>query len=90
MFFIYILYSEKLDRYYTGSSEDVSKRLERHNSARVSATRNGIPWILKYTETFNTRQDALKRELYIKKMKSRKYIEELILKAGIGGHAAME
>ena len=87
MFFIYIIYSAKLNRYYTGSCEDVYSRLLRHNSSLVTATKYGVPWVLRYSETFETRQEALKREHYIKKMKSRKYIEELILKGGIGGHA---
>ena len=53
----------------------------------VTATKYGTPWILKYTEHFKSRAEALKRELYIKKMKSRKYIESLIRVDGIGRHA---
>jgi putative endonuclease len=74
----YILYSESLDRYYTGSCEDIETRLIQHNSARNTSTKTGIPWILKYTETFDTRAQALSREREIKKKKSRKYIEWLI------------
>ncbi|AUP80250.1 GIY-YIG nuclease family protein [Flavivirga eckloniae] len=29
-YYVYILYSEKLDRCYIGSTSDVSKRLEKH------------------------------------------------------------
>jgi putative endonuclease len=78
MFYVYILYSSKLDRYYTGSSEDVSIRMIRHNQGYVAATRNGVPWELRYTEMFATRTGALKRELEIKRKKSKKYIEWLI------------
>ena len=39
-----------------------------------------MPWILMYTEEFENLPDAKKRELQLKKMKSRKYIEELIEK----------
>ena len=82
MFYVYILYSSKLDRYYTGSAEDVPIRLIRHNQGRVTATRNGIPWVLRYTEMLATRPEALKRELEIKRKKSRKYIEWLIANKG--------
>jgi putative endonuclease len=41
-------------------------------------TSTGIPWQLKYKEEFETVQEAKRRELAIKKMKSRKYIENLI------------
>jgi putative endonuclease len=78
MFYVYILYSCKLDRYYTGSAEDIPSRLIRHNKGAVKATKNGIQWEFKYSETFTTRAEALKRELEIKRKKSRKYIEWLI------------
>ncbi len=39
-------------------------------------------WVVKYTESFETRAAAMKRELEIKKKKSRKYIERLISSVG--------
>ncbi len=82
-FYIYILYSAKLDKYYTGSSEDVSTRLnEQHNRAGVISTKTGVPWVLKHMEEFETRTEAVHREYEIKKKKSRKYIEWLISSSG--------
>ena len=77
---LYILYSEKLNKYYVGACIDIERRLYEHNIGHSKFTALGVPWILKYTETFETLQEAKKRELYIKKMKSRKYIEDLIAK----------
>jgi len=79
MYFVYILYSQKIDRYYVGYSENPEKRLnERHNLGRVKATKNGIPYKLLKTKFFETDQQARTEELRIKKRKSRIYIEELI------------
>ena len=78
---MYIIYSEKLDRYYTGHCEDFSKRLIQHNTGLNLSTKRGIPWELKYQEMFDSRNEALKRELEIKRKKSRKYIEKLIEKS---------
>ncbi|MGZ8517882.1 MAG: GIY-YIG nuclease family protein, partial [Chitinophagaceae bacterium] len=36
MYFVYILYSEKCNRYYIGYSADVFARLERHNAGMVT------------------------------------------------------
>jgi len=41
-------------------------------------TSTGISWQMKYNEEFETLLEAKRRELAIKKMKSRKYIELLI------------
>ena len=80
--FTYILYSGKIDRYYIGSTYDIKWRLERHNMGWGKFTKYGIPWELVYSEQFETKAEALKREREIKKKKSRKYIEELINAGG--------
>ena len=77
-FFVYILYSSKNDKYYIGSCEDITVRLTQHNTGRNKSTHSGIPWVLMYTEKFETRSYAVSRELQIKKMKSKKYIEKLV------------
>src|SRR5947207_1101226 len=78
MFFVYILFSEKLRKYYTGSTMDVNLRLSGHNSGKTPYTRKGIPWVLKYTEIFSEKTEVFKREKYIKSIKSRFFIENLL------------
>jgi putative endonuclease len=80
-FSVYIIYSASLDRYYTGSCQDFGNRLLQHNSGRNKSTKGGIPWVLKYEEKYATNQEARISEAAIKKMKSRKYIEQLISSA---------
>jgi putative endonuclease len=78
----YILYSLKLDKYYVGSTSDIIRRLEEHNRGKEKYTRTGLPWNLVYQETFNELHAARSREAYIKKQKSRKFIETLIRSVG--------
>ena len=78
MWFVYIIYSNKIDRYYVGYTDDLEWRLERHNGGWGKYTKRGVPWKLKYTESFESKTEAIKREREIKKKKSRKYIEKLI------------
>ena len=77
-FFIYILYSQTIDQYYVGYCEDLENRIFRHNNSGSKATKKTNDWKLIYTESFNSKPEAVKRELEIKKKKSRKYIEWLI------------
>ena len=79
--YVYILYSLKSDRYYVGCTSDIANRLLQHNSGRNQSTKHGLPWELKYTETFISLNEARCREIEIKKKKSRKYLEWLINKA---------
>ena len=73
----YILFSEKINKYYIGSTPDLERRLHNHNRGKEKFTRTGVPWILVYTEALETLTLARKTELQIKKQKSRKYIEQL-------------
>ena len=78
MYIVYILYSASADRYYVGCTNDINRRLKEHNRIKGKYTDRGIPWELRYTEEFATREEARKREAFIKNKKSRVYIEELI------------
>ena len=80
MWKVYIIYSEKIDRYYTGVTEDLKWRLERHNQGWGKFTKRGIPWKVVHIERFESKSNTLKREREIKARKSKKYIENLIKK----------
>ena len=78
-FSVYILYSKKLNRNYIGSTGDFTKRLEEHNSGyfKEAFTLKGIPWeTILIIENLHSKQ-AFEIELYIKRMKSKRYIESL-------------
>ncbi|WP_425607793.1 GIY-YIG nuclease family protein [Pinibacter soli] len=75
--FTYILYSAKLDKYYVGACTDIERRLYEHNIGHSKFTSTGTPWVVVHNEIFETLQEAKRREAYIKKQKSRKYIERL-------------
>jgi len=83
MYWCYILYSQKLDKYYIGSTSDLNGRLHRHNTSASGFTSTGKSWTLKYFEIFETKSEALLRELQLKKWKNRKALEDLI---GSGGY----
>lgn len=62
---------------YTGITNNIEKRLQEHVKKKVKYTRSRLPVSLRYVEAYNTKSEALKRELGIKKM-SHKEKEELI------------
>ena len=77
MFSAYILQSQKTQRYYIGSSEDIENRLEEHNSGETKSIRKGIPWKLIHSEQFETRAEAVKKEKQIKARGAKRYLESL-------------
>jgi len=86
MYFVYILFSPKAGKYYVGSTDNLESRLRHHNAGSTPSTKSGAPcWEIKYAETLPEKSSALKRELEIKRKKSRQYIEWLISSSGSVG-----
>jgi len=78
MYTVYIIYSEKINKYYIGFSSDVQGRLRKHNNTSKGFTNAGRPWIIVYTEIFENKADAAARERQLKKWKNRARLEALI------------
>ena len=76
-YYFYVLYSQKLDRYYIGHTSDVEGRLRRHNSRHKGFTAKTDDWMEVYREPYATKEEAYRRELEVKKWKSRRRVQEL-------------
>jgi putative endonuclease len=79
MYYIYVIWSNKLRKRYVGSCQDIEKRLRQHNAGKTPFTLRGIPWILIHQEAFKTRSEALKREKFLKSGIGRKWLDEMLL-----------
>ncbi|HAT63676.1 MAG TPA: excinuclease ABC subunit C, partial [Flavobacteriaceae bacterium] len=75
----YILYSDKLDKYYKGYTNSISERLKRHNAGYEKYTRYGTPWKLILTIEKPTKSDAIILESKLKNL-NRERLELFIFK----------
>lgn len=75
---VYILQSEKDESFYIGYSRDILKRLEKHNSSKTGYTSTKKPCKLVYTEVFDNKTDAIKRENFLKRQKNSEFYKKLI------------
>ncbi len=79
MAWVYILSSKRLGKYYTGSCLDLQKRLEEHRKGKYagSFTSKSNDWELFHSIGELGYDQSRKIESHIKRMKSRRYIENL-------------
>jgi putative endonuclease len=77
MFYAYVLKSEKNGRHYYGSTNDLERRLEEHNSGHTRSLRFIRPLKIIYFEEFSTLIEARKREKFFKSGKGRQFIKDL-------------
>ena len=66
MFYTYLLGSSVDNELYIGSTNDLKKRLQEHNSGKVASTKHRIPLTLLYYEAYRTEQEARDRESALK------------------------
>ena len=71
-YFVYILYSDSIQSFYKGQTNDISQRILRHNSGYEKYTQKGIPWILIWAKNFETRSEAVILETKLKNMSKAK------------------
>ena len=85
MFYVYILYSHKSDRYYIGHTTDVSKHLNEHNNPQDKAKYSAkhLPWELVLSfPVSESRGEAMLVEKFVKNQKSRVFIKKLLDRMG--------
>jgi putative endonuclease len=80
MFTVYVLYSPNHQKTYTGYTSSLDDRIKSHNAlAKKGFTVKYRPWVILYTEQFETKTEALKREKELKSGKGRDFIKKLVL-----------
>ena len=77
LFTVYILISNSIQKYYTGSTQYLQNRLLEHNSGETKSIRNGIPWQLIWQKQLPTRAEAMQLETKIKKRGAKRFLEDL-------------
>ncbi len=74
-YFAYILKSLSHGTYYYGSTENLEKRLKEHNAGKQKYTKGRRPWELHYSEQFETRKKAMRRERFFKTIDGYNYLK---------------
>ena len=66
MYYTYVLRSLKDGKFYVGFTKDLKLRFEQHNNGLVESTKPRRPLILIYYEACLDKNDATRREKYLK------------------------
>ncbi len=80
-YYFYILYSESIDKYYIGHTNNIDERIRKHNTNHKGFTGHKNDWNLVYIEEFESKSEAYYRERTAKSWKSKTKLIELINKS---------
>ena len=77
---VYILQSEKDGRFYIGQTQNLTLRVDAHNSGKSKYTKSKGPWRLFASKELSSRSDAVKMERKLKNLASRERILHFLQK----------
>ncbi len=67
MYYVYVIQSQKDRSTYIGYTGDLEKRIKEHNQGKTRSIKSKIPFSLVYFEEFESKTEARKREIRLKK-----------------------
>ena len=79
MYYTYVIKGLNNDFYYKGHCEDIKKRLLQHNTGATDSIKMYRPFEMVCYETFETREEAIRREKYFKSAAGRRYLRNKLV-----------
>ncbi len=74
MYYVYVLLSERDGNFYTGATPDLKRRFAAHCAGKVPSTKDRRPLKLIYYEASLSKDDAIRRERYLKTGMDKRYL----------------
>ncbi|OGD56054.1 hypothetical protein A2V71_03800 [Candidatus Berkelbacteria bacterium RBG_13_40_8] len=78
MYYVYIIYSQKLKSKYIGYSDNIKRRVVEHQNGKSRYTKKTDDWQLVYYEGFINKSDARIEEIFLKSGKGQERIKYLL------------
>ncbi len=78
MYYVYILQSQVRSRLYIGKTTNLKRRISEHNAGQNASTTPYMPWILIFYEAYFNKDDANRREKYLKTTQGHQAIQRML------------
>ncbi|MBD3366296.1 GIY-YIG nuclease family protein [candidate division WWE3 bacterium] len=75
MYTVYVLKLTEKKRWYVGVTGNIARRLKEHRCGMVKSTKGRFDGLV-YTERFDVKSEAWKREKWLKSGQGREWLEE--------------
>ncbi len=75
-YYVYVIKNEN-NQLYKGWTTNLEKRIYYHNQGLSNYTKNRGPWKLVYYEMYNNKNEAIKREKFLKSGKGREFLKKI-------------
>ncbi len=77
-YYSYVIYSQVSGTFYYGYFEDLEKVLEMHNANEIAPTQGRGPWVLMFSESFDTRMRAIRQASFYRSVKGQRFMKKML------------
>lgn len=77
-YYSYAIYSPETGIFYYGYFEDLVKVLEMHNSNQIAPTKDRGPWVMMFSECFETRMRAIRQVSFYRSVKGQRFMKKML------------
>ena len=77
MYYVYIIALSN-NTLYTGSTDDMRRRIKEHDGGKVNSTKHKRPLHLIHYEAYLLKSDAARREKYLKTTEGKRFLRQQI------------
>jgi putative endonuclease len=74
---VYILFSDRCKKFYTGQTDNFANRLTEHNDGETKSIKMCIPWKVVWSVQVTTRSEAMMLEKKIKSRGAARFLMDL-------------
>jgi putative endonuclease len=77
-YYSYVIYSQESGAFYYGYFDNLEKVLLMHNSNQILPTKDRGPWVLMYSESFETRLRAIRQVSFYRSVKGQRFMRNML------------
>ena len=78
MYYTYILISQDGRHTYTGSTDNITRRLNEHNGGKVKSSRFYLPYVILHVDEFQSFREARQKEKFYKTTSGRRILKKIV------------
>ena len=77
-YYSYVIFSRESGSFYYGYFDNLEKVIEMHNSDQIAPTCGKGPWVLLFSESYDTRLRAIRQSRFYRSVKGQRFLRNML------------
>ncbi len=77
-YYSYVIFSRESGSFYYGYFDNLEKVIEMHNADQIAPTCGKGPWVLLFSESYDTRLRAIRQSRFYRSVKGQRFLRNML------------